>query len=322
MLDRRRLLVLAVTSALFVSGCQTMPPGSTTRLYDTHSHFFSNDVARYPIDTTGAHEGAEVLRNRIMTMPSTPENILQLWSTNRVEGGVGVQYNSAYKTDNSYLLDSAAAHPDRIAAVVILDARKPDTPAKLRELVTQRGVSGLRLTGYPDKVGNYPWLDSDEALATWAEADRLGTAIVLMYLPTDSNASALDHIARLAARFPNVKIVLDHVGWPAIAGAPDYGLTPAHVALKAYPNVFFKITTINLDNLDTGHVSASGFLRHAVDVFGANRLMWGSDYGNTPGEFADMVHRIEAATAMLTPAERRQVLHDTGKAVFAREKRR
>lgn len=322
MLDRGRLLLLAMTSALFVSGCQTMPPGGASRLYDTHSHFFSNDVARYPIDTTGAHEGADVLRNRIMTMPSTPENILQLWLANHVEGGVGVQYNSAYKTDNSYLLDSAAARPDRIAAVVILDARKPDTPAKLRELVTQRGVSGLRLTGYPDKAGNYSWLDSDEALATWAEADRLGTAIVLMYLPTESNASALDHIARLAARFPKVKIVLDHVGWPAIAGAPDYGLTPAHVALKAYSNVFFKMTTINLDNFDTGHVSASGFLRHAVDVFGAKRLMWGSDYGNTPGEFGDMVHRIEAATATLTPAERRQVLHDTGKAVFARGARR
>lgn len=298
-----------------------MPPGSATRLYDTHSHFFSNDVARYPIDTTGAHEGAAVLRNRIMTTPSTPENILQLWAANHVEGGVGVQYNSAYKTDNSYLLDSASAHPERIAAVVILDARKPDTPAKLRELVTQRGISGLRLTGYPDKAGNYPWLDSDEALATWAEADRLGTAIVLMYLPTEANSSALDHIARLAARFRHVKIVLDHVGWPAIGGAPDYGLTPAHVALKAYPNVFFKITTINFDNLDTGHISASGFVRHAVDVFGANRLMWGSDYGNTPGEFAEMVHRIEVATVTLTSAERRQVLYDTGKAVFTHKAR-
>jgi L-fuconolactonase len=322
MFHRRSFLAGAIAAAaIATSGCQTMADPGTPRLYDTHSHFFSNDVAKYPIDTTGAHEGADVLRTRILANPSTPENILKLWSANGVEGGVGVQYNSAYKTDNSYLLDSSDSHKDRISAVVILDARKPGTPAQLREMVTKRGVTGLRLTGYPDKQGNYPWLDSNEALATWAEADRLGIAVVLMYLPTESNAAALGHIAGLAERFHRVKIVLDHVGWPAITGEPAYGLTPAHVALKKYPNVYLKFTTINLDSLDKASIAPADFLRHAVDTFGAERLMWGSDYGNTPGEFSTMVSRAKAATAKLSPGESRRVLHDTGYRVFARRNR-
>jgi L-fuconolactonase len=321
MLNRRNLLASAAAAAacLLTSACQTTANAPQLRLYDTHSHFFSNDIAKYPIDTTGAHEGADVLRARILTNPSTPENIQRLWAANGVEGGVGVQYNSAYKTDNSFTMDSSDAYPDKIAAVIILDARKPETPAKLRELVQKRGVTGLRLTGYPDKDGNYPWLDSESAQNTWAEADRLGLAIVLMYLPTEPNQKALEHIGALAARYPHVRIVLDHIGWPAITGAPTFGITPAHAALREHPNVYFKLTTITLDNLKAGNVSAPEFVRHVVDTFGADHVMWGSDYGNTPGEFSDMVGRAADATSLLSPRERRAVLHGTGKAIFARK---
>jgi predicted TIM-barrel fold metal-dependent hydrolase len=320
MLSRRNLLVSASAAiCLLASACQTTGTHAQLKLYDTHSHFFSNDIAKYPIDTTGAHEGADVLRARIMANPSTPENIQRLWAANGVDGGVGVQYNSAYKTDNSYVMDSSDAYPDKIAPVIILDARKPETPAKLRELVEKRGVTGLRLTGYPDKEGNYPWLDSNAAQPTWAEAERLRIAIVLMYLPTEPNQKALEHIGALASRYPHVRIVLDHIGWPAIAGAPTYGITPAHAALRQHPNVYYKLTTITLDNLKTGNVAAAPFLRHVVDTYGADHVMWGSDYGNTPGEFAEMVGRATEATSLLTQRERRAVLHDTGKAIFARK---
>ncbi|MGD9810493.1 MAG: amidohydrolase [Sphingobium sp.] len=311
----RAALLLALPAALY--GCQAAreqpaPP----ILFDTHSHFFSDDIARYPIDTTGAKEGAEALRQRVMAKPSTPENILALWSANNLEGGTGVQYNSTYKTDNSYLIESADAHPARISAVVILDARDAETPAKLRKLVEQHGVRGIRLTGYPLKNGSYPWLDSPEALRTWQEADRLGISIVIMYLPGSPSAEALGHIAALSDRYRNVKIVLDHVGWPGIEGAPGYGLTPAHVALHTHPNVYMKFTTINLNNLDKGHVPSAEFVRHVVDVFGADHVMWGSDYGNTGGQFSDMARRAVEATRLLNPTERKSVLHDTGRTIF------
>ena len=318
---RQVLMSAAAILGLALSGCQTTRSAQGTSLYDTHSHFFSSDEARYPLNTTGSPEGAESLRARILANPSTPENILRLWAENNVEGGVGVQYNSAYKTDNSYTIDSSDAYPDRIAAVIILDARKPETPAKLRELVEKRGVTGLRLTGYPDKDGNYPWMDSPEAQATWAEANRLGLAMVLMYLPTKSSPAALQRIAVLARTYPRVNVVMDHMGWPAAEGAPDFGISPEHIALARIPNVYFKLTSINLDQLEAAHVDAAQFLRHAVDVFGADRMMWGSDYGNTKGEFPAMVSSAIAATSLLTPRERRRFLHDTGNQLFARKTR-
>ena len=304
--------------AILLTGCQTMRNNAPQPLFDTHAHFFSDDTERYPINTKGAKEGAEALHERIISRPSTPENILALWDASAITGGAGVQYNSAYKTDNSYLLDTSDAYSDRISAVVILDAAAPDTPEKLRDMVIRHGVTGLRLTGFAKDDGSYPWLDSEAALTTWAEANRLGIAVELMPLPARATTTALQHIKRLAQSFPNIKIIVDHIGWPVPAWAADYGISEAPRALQPLENVYFKLTTINLNILDREKQSSSQFVRHVVDIFGADRVMWGSDYGNTQGEFVDMVHRARAATELLNEEERRKVLHDTGKAILGR----
>jgi L-fuconolactonase len=320
MLRRRQILISAFSlMAVALTGCQTNRNAQSVALYDTHSHFFSSDEAKYPLNTTGSPEGAENLRARILANPSTPENILRLWSENKVGGGVGVQYNSAYKTDNSYTVDSSHAYPDKIAAVIILDARAPDTPAKLREYVEKQGVTGLRLTGYPDKDGNFPWMEAPEAQATWAEANRLGLAMVLMYLPTKPSPAALQRIEALAKQYPRVNVVMDHIGWPASEGAPNYGISPELVSLAKLSNVYFKLTSINFEHLEAAKLDLAPFVRHAVNVFGADHMMWGSDYGNTKGTFSDMVADAIEATSLLTPRERRQVLNDTGKRIFARK---
>jgi predicted TIM-barrel fold metal-dependent hydrolase len=315
----QRSLIAAAAGLLLASGPRFNAASAVLfKLYDTHSHLFTNDIEHYPINTSNAQEGAENLRQRILTNPSTVEHILEQWDANGIEGGVGVQYNSSYKTDNSYLLDSEARFPARVAAVVILDATDPGTPAKLKEMAERRGISGVRLTGFPDATGAYPWLESPAAQNTWAQANALHLAVVLMYLPPTASSTALAHIGILATRYPKTRIVLDHIGWPQASGAPDYGLTPAYVALAKHRNVFYKFTTINLDSLDKAGISPAQFLRHAVAVFGADHLMWGSDFGNTPGEYSTMVERAIAATSLLKPRDRRRVLHDTGEAVFER----
>ncbi|WP_156840546.1 amidohydrolase family protein [Novosphingobium aquimarinum] len=288
-------------------------------LYDTHAHFFSDDIVTYPIDTTGAREGEDVLRRRIMDRPSTPDVVLASWAVNGVAGGAGVQYNSAYKTDNRYLLDVSDAAPDRISAVVILDPQDSATPQVLADMASEHGIRGVRMTGFPDEAGRYPYFESEAALATWSAAERLGIAVVLMYLPgRKPSAVALGRIGELADRFPRLAIVLDHCGWPAAQGAPDYGMGDAHRALAARANIYFKLTTINLNQLENAGVPAPAFVKRLVELYGADRIMWGSDFGNTEGTFESMVERAKAATAELTEAQRRAVLHDTGARLFAR----
>ena len=57
---------------------------------------------------------------------TTAEKMFGWWDSNGVEAGVGVQYRSAYGTNNAYLLDVADKNPNRVVPVVILDARSGD----------------------------------------------------------------------------------------------------------------------------------------------------------------------------------------------------
>ena len=133
-----------------------------------------------------------------------------------------------------------------------------------------------------------------------------------------ASALVLEHVAQLADKYPNVKIVLDHCGWPDQEGAPNYGLTAAHLALKAHRNVYYKFTTINMDRLSEAKLSAPDFVRHLVDVYGADHIMWGSDMGNSKGTYDEMVSRAIAAVAKLNVSEQKQMMSDTGRNVFIR----
>lgn len=309
---------LAALAALAAAGCQMAAPQYRTALYDTHAHFFTNDFTRYPPAGGGLYTGAEAIRARVTADPKTPENTLPLWDANGIAGGAGVQYFTVYGADNSYLVDSSDAHPGRIAAVVILDARDASAPAEIKRLVEQHGVTGLRITGFADEDGGFGWLDSAAALATWAEADRLGIAMVVMLGRTQDPTEGATRIAALAQRFARVNIVLDHVGQPTAAGPPDFGVSPAFAALARRSNIYYKFTTFNMERLAAADIPANAFLRHVVDVFGAEHVMWGSDFGNSQGTLSDLVARAVEAASLLSAAERRAVLHDTGWRIFAR----
>lgn len=287
------------------------------RLFDTHAHFFTNDTARFPIDVTGAREGEAEVRARIARDPATAERLLALWDQCGVTGGAAVQYNTIYKTDNSYTLSVADVNHHRVSAVLILRADFPETPEQLRALATRHNVCGLRLFGYPDTDGSYPWLDSPAALETWEVAASLGLTMVIMYAPGKPTRAALHRIIALARRFPKTVIALDHCGWPGVENGVAGTIGPEHLELVDVPNIVFKFTQINLNRFRETGIDAAQFVRLIVDTYGASRVMWGSDYGNTKDAYPDMVAQMIAATSLLSAAERAQVLHDNGARLFA-----
>ncbi|WP_066807604.1 amidohydrolase family protein [Sphingomonas asaccharolytica] len=287
------------------------------RLFDTHAHFFTNDTERFPIDVTGAREGEAEVRARIARDPATAERLLALWDQCGVTGGAAVQYNTIYKTDNSYTLSVADVNHHRVSAVLILRAELPETPEQLRALATRHNVCGLRLFGFPDADGSYPWLDSPAALKTWEVAASLGLTMVIMYAPGKPTRAALHRIIALARRFPKTVIALDHCGWPGVENGVAGTIGSEHLELVDVPNIVFKFTQINLNRFRETGIDAAQFVRLIVDTYGASRVMWGSDYGNTKDAYPDMVAQAIAATSLLSAAERAQVLHDNGAKLFA-----
>lgn len=316
MLNRRTLLGSAITLSAVsaVPSILRAAERPAFKLYDTHAHFYTNDVARYPLNTSAARNGADTMIAKAMANPMTPEAVFKLWDEAGVELGCGVQYNSTYGTDNSYLLDVARQHPDRIVPIVILSPVAPETPDTLRRMTKENNISGVRFTGSPNADGEYVFL-SAAAEKAWQVANELGLAVVLM--PGSEQApAAMALIGQFADRYPNVKIVLDHIGFPRAEASPTFGLSEQHLALAAHGNVYYKYTQLLIERLQAASLSASDFLQYVVAIYGADRMVWGTDIGNSEGDFLTFVrHALDSASAL--PLQQQQaIFYDTAKTVF------
>lgn len=95
---------------------------------------------------------------------------------------------------------------------------------------------------------------------------------------------ALDHLDRIAARHPNLKLVLDHVGLRIHRKGPQaFDDLPAVCALAKHPNLAVKAS--GLPALSTERYpfrDVQPYIRTLVDAFGPRRTFWGTDLTRMP----------------------------------------
>ena len=301
------------------------------RLYDSHAHLVSDDLARYPrnpiilspsenvsgtytpfgpgtIGRPGGMHGPHPVNEK-----PTAEQMRVWMEEENVVGMAAVQKGMIYRTDNSYIVDAAAMFPDLMRAVIIVDPQAPETPQMVRDLAA-RGIVGIRFFGVGIK-NKQAWLSSPESLQVWALADELDL-VVDIEAPGVGAETLIPVVEGMADRFPNLLIVLDHIFMPVVTD-PDFGIDSRFDGFAARKNISVKFTSLSMDVIREQGLAPEAVLRRAVDVFGADRVMWGSDIGTSSGTYKDMVERAIASTKLLNEEECRKVLHDTGSRIFA-----
>ena len=222
-----------------------------------------------------------------------------------VEGGRG-------DTGEAALLLGYAKESPLIAGVVAwadpADPALADTVAGYRAL-----PGGERLVGIRSQVQG----ERDPAYLDRADVRRGLRTIAAAGLPFDLvvRADQLAAAARLAGDLPEVRFVLDHLGKPPIAsGALETWRGPLR-ALAAHPNVTAKLSGL-VTEADWGGWTVGDlapFVAVAVDAFGPDRLMFGSDWPVCL--LAASYGRVEKALAdalpPLSPTERADVFGGT-----------
>jgi L-fuconolactonase len=342
-LKSRHLLVPCAAVFMVAASASAWADAAPFKLFDGHLHPVSDDQQAYPHAAGGGgppggappgggqpgaapggrSAGGGAPRNEAPRAETDIDKRVLKWMDEEgVEAIADVQKRGTYGIDNSYTVAAADAHPNRVNAIVILDAKDANAPDALRALIKDHKIAGVRLTGAPVKDagadGPYPWLNSPQALKLWSVANETGIVMDIMITNEDNSEQGVPAIIKLAKAYPNVRLVLDHALYPKVAGAPDYGINAAYATMAAQKNVYYKFTIINLDYLREAQLSAPDFVRKLVDVYGADHVLWGSDLGNSGGTYHDIVGRIVASTSKLSDAQKRRVLHDTGKGVFVR----
>lgn len=298
-----------------------MPPPDA--LFDTHAHAISGDASGYPPAPAAKNKDAA---------PFTAEQLIAGMDELEVSHACVVQRYHYYGNDNSYVLDTCDAQPDRLSAVVILNGDDAGAPDELRRMAGEHRIGGIRLCGPAIDSFDTAWLNSPGVMRLWEVSAELGLPVALiMFEPHASyNLPALRYIAE---RFPETPIVIDHLGtlhgatpegWQVrtqpdhapIITAPDYGVTPALRELRACPNVSYKFTGINLDCLAADGVDAAAFLRFFADEFGVDRVVLGSDIGQTKGPYARLAGGLRDALRLFDGDDRLRLLRGNAEALY------
>jgi L-fuconolactonase len=180
-----------------------------------------------------------------------------------------------YHWDNSYMARCLRRFPDRFRGVCVIDPRGPGAPAELRSWRAE-GVTGIRLRPLREgeQPGEGPWLGTDETLPLWEAIAETGTIVCVLHAGAD-----LGRFPPLLARFPSIRVVIDHINNPVPADGLGQPAFRALLALARHPQVHVKLSGFHHWCPERyPYRNGLPFAEAAVRAFGADRCMWGSDF--------------------------------------------
>jgi len=273
---------------------------------DVHPHVISGDVARYPREPLGGSQ-SDWSRER----PVSAEQMVAAMDEAGVSKSTLVQAGTCYGYDNSYLADAVAAHPARFAGVFSVDVFRPDARERIGHWM-KKGLAGLRvfIAGHT-MASKDARLDDPRSFPTWNLASELGITVSVQL-----RADGLPQLEAVLARYPRVKILLDHMARPAIEDGPPYARAQSLFALARHDNVHLKLTTHNLRESRKGKATPETFFPRVVAEFGAPRIAWGSNYPASEGTLAGLLAEARSALASLPSPDRDWIFSRTARSLY------
>jgi len=210
-----------------------------------------------------------------------------------------------------------AAEQELIAGVVgwtdLTRTDIADELARLRELPGGAYLKGIRhqVQGEPDPE----WLlrpDVRRGLAAVAEAGLVYDLVVLPH--------QLPACVKAAESLPQLTFALDHLGKPPIAVGTLEPWASDLRSLAALPNTVGKLSGLVTEADPTAWTldDLRPYAETALDAFGPDRLMFGSDWPVCvlAASYGQVVSLAEELTASLDPGEREQVFTGTATRVY------
>ncbi|MFI6549369.1 amidohydrolase family protein [Streptomyces prunicolor] len=274
---------------------------------DAHCHIISEDLTRYPKAPIGGKQSEWAAAR-----PVTAEGMVARMDETGIGQAVLVQATTNYGYDNAYVLDSSRQRPERFVAVGTVDPLRPDAAASLKAAVGDGGLAGVRLFTSGSTVPTQgEWFVAPETFPFWEQAAELDLPVCLQM----RLGPATGQLVELLGRFPGVKVLLDHIGYPDITASP--ARAGAEVAeLAVHPGLHLKLTHRNLERLREAGEQAGDFLGPVVEAFGAGRIAWGSNLPAAEQSLPELLALAEEILAGLPERDRREIFAGTARRLY------
>jgi L-fuconolactonase len=219
--------------------------------------------------------------------------------------------------ETDFLLDLAARHSFIRGVVGWIDLRAPDLGEQLARSRDATALKGFRhiAQSEPDDFLARP--DVIRGIAALGDYDY--SYDILIY-PRQLAAAE-----QLVKRCPGVHFVLDHCAKPAIANGEIAEWRSGIERLARHQNVYCKVSGL-VNEANWGRWTDADifpYLDAAVDAFGADRLLFGSDWPVCllAATYSEVVAVVDRWAERLTGAERVLLFGGTATAVYRLEGR-
>lgn len=204
---------------------------------------------------------------------SRPEVLLGYLDQAGIDRAYLVQHH-LYGDQNKSVLSSIKRWPDRFRGFAYLgDFTGPDLPDRLERLI-EAGMSGLKVELDTTRRLRADFrFDGESEYRVWQRLNLLGRPLVLDINPATTEDVVA--ITRLLDEFTRIRLVICHLGWPVLEGWKERAQIARHP--RGWVDVA-SIAGIFGQEEEYPFPRAQELVRWAVETFGAEKVMWGTDY--------------------------------------------
>ena len=230
---------------------------------DAHQHFWKFDAIR----DSWINEDMAILKNDFL-----PDQLVPLLKENGMDGAVVVQSDQSEK-ENIFQIKNAAENDFIRGVIGWVDLQSADIENHLVYYQQFKKLKGFRhlLQGE---------IQRDMMLAPSFKKGisllkKYGFTYDLLVLPDQ-----LKYVKELVEAFPGQLFVIDHLAKPGIKNKDIANWRKDMMALTTYENLYCKVSGMvtEADLKNWKQEDLTPYIDVVVETFGANRLMYGSDW--------------------------------------------
>jgi L-fuconolactonase len=276
------------------------------KIHDIHPHVISTDDAQFPRSPLGGAQSDWSKEHQV-----TVEDMVAAMDEAGIASSALVQSATCYGYNNSYVAHAIERYPDRFTGVGTIDVLQPDAIDTMKSWMT-RGITGLRLyTGGSKLEFDFSWLNDPRSFPVWEYAEEKGVSICVQ-----ARAPAFPIVTEMAKRFPQTRIVIDHLARMDTTDGPPYANAAPLFELAACPNIYLKVTPRSFDLANSGKASPETFFPKLVTEFGAKRIAFGSNYPASKGTLKEIVERAKDNLKSLSQDDQDWILGRTAEFLY------
>ena len=231
-------------------------------MIDAHQHFWRLDRGDYgwlTSELTGLYRDFG------------PDDLAPLLRQNGIGGTVLVQAAPTL-AETEFLLQIADQTPFVLGVVGWVDFAGPSAPDDIARLAAHPKLVGLR--PMIQDIADDRWMLRQDLRPAFEALIAHDLAFDALVLPRH-----LPHLRQLLARYPALRVVIDHGAKPDIAGGHFATWAADMAAIARESAAYCKLSGLLTEAGDDW--TADGiepYATHLVTHFGADRLIWGSDW--------------------------------------------